>query len=374
MGKERKNNKEWSNEYSGFNDWKILGHYDHLKKIQGWYEGKNELPPPIAVDTDPGGSCQQTCVFCNTKAHRNDVSQNIPKEHLLNLAFFYKNWGVKSTCVAGGLEPLVNPAVKEFLPLLKKLEVESSMITNGIGLTEEISYILSECSRFCGISFDGICPETYKKIRGIDTFNKVLTNIKNLNKIREKTNSTLDVNIKTLIHPYNYKELFETAVLAKEIGCSGIHIRPAALEDVPMVYNPMEETNFNLKEYNKIVNEQIEKCFSLESENFKVYAVKHKFGENLKKTVKFSKCLTTPVAGVFGADGIFHLCFSRRGIFKLGNHYPDPENIAKLWGSEQHRKLIESINPDSCCRCAFTRYNEVIENCILQDKIFKNFL
>ena len=365
--------KEYSNEYTGLNDWKVLFHRKHLESIVD-----GNLLPPVAVDTDPSNFCNQKCIYCNAYEYRKDVGfGNLPEGHLLKLADFYKDWGVKSTCIAGGGESLMNKETKKMIPKLYKNDIETSMITNGALLDEEYSDILTDGSRFCGISIDGANKETYKLIRGKDNFDIVKKNVIFLNNVRIFKNSNLDVNLKFLIHPYNYTQIYDIAKLAKEWGCNGIHIRPCGLDNVPGVENPMAKwTEESKNDYLKTIDDIIEKTWELVDENFNVYSVRHKFSSKLQTVVKFEKCRCTPLAGVFGADGWFHLCFSARGRkgFRLARHIPDPWNVAKVWGSKYHLDLIKNIDPKECMRCAFTRYNEVIENCIMEDKMFKNFL
>jgi len=367
--------KEWSNDYNGFNDWKILLHKD---KLEGCATG--ELLPPVAVDTDPSNICQQRCIYCNAYDYREKAGfDNMPPGHLLKLADFYADWGVKSTCIAGGGEPLVNKDTLKMIPRLYKHDIEVGMITNGALMNEPYAEALTDGARFCGISIDGTSPETYKRMRGQDHYNVVVRNVTNLNNLKAKKGSKLDTNLKFLIHPFNHKEIYEIAKLAKSTGCSGVHIRPVGMENVPGVvnyYKPENNPGFDIEKYTDEVNNLIQMSYDLEDENFKVYAVRHKFGKNFKRVLKFNKCRATPLSGVFGSDGWFHLCFSMRGRkgFRLARHYPDPWEIMRAWGSEQHMKIINEIQPEECMRCAFTRYNEVIENVIIEDKLFGNFI
>jgi len=369
------NPKEWSNDYNGFNDWKILLHKD---KLEGCATG--DLLAPIAVDTDPSNICQQRCIYCNAYDYRDKSGfENMPPGHLLKLADFYADWGVKSTCIAGGGEPLVNKDTLQMIPRLHKHNIEVGMITNGALLDERYAEELTNGARFCGISIDGTNEETYKRMRGQNHYKQVVKNVTHLNETKYRKGSKLDTNLKFLIHPFNYEETYKIAKLAKDTGCDGVHIRPAGLENIPGVVDYLKPENnpgFDIDEYMKITLEHIEKAYELEDENFKVYAVRHKFGKNFKRVVKFDSCKATPLSGVFGADGWFHICFSRRGRkgFRLARHYPDPWEIMRVWGSEDHMKLINDIQPDKCMRCAFTRYNEVIENVIEKDKIFGNFI
>jgi len=365
-------NKEWSNEYNPFNTWKILFSINELRAIVD-----GNFMPPVAVDIDPSNACQQHCTYCNSYEYRKRTGfQTMPKGHLLKIADFMKEWGVKSTCIAGGGEPLLNKETRDLIPRLHKHEIEMGVITNGILLDEEYSNLICESARYCGISFDGDDPYIYKMMRGSDSYNEVVRNVKLLNEIRINTQSKLDTNLKFLIHPYNYKSIPGVAKLAKEIGCCGIHIRPVGIDDVPGIANPLKEKSFNMKSCRDEINDLIEEAYTYESSDFKVFAVTHKFGSNFEKVIRFDKCRCTPLAGVFAANGDFMLCFNSRGKpgFTLASHYPDPNEIKKVWSSQYHKDMIDNIDPEKCMRCTFTRYNEVIQHCILEDKMFYKFL
>ena len=192
--------KEYTNEYTGFNDWKVLFHFEHLKKIVA-----GNFPPPVAVDTDPSNACNQNCIYCNAKAYRKSPNYSrMPKGHLLKLADFYAKWGVQSTCIAGGGESLLNGETKEFMNALCENNIEIGVITNGVLLDQECAVNLTQYARYCGISCDGATRKTYKIMRGCDDLEKVIKNVSILNKIRITSGSKLDTNLKCLIHPYNY--------------------------------------------------------------------------------------------------------------------------------------------------------------------------
>ena len=355
--------KEWTSEFNPFNSIKVLTHFNNLKSI---YEGV--FLPPISVDIDPTNICNHKCYYCNNAYYRHNAPQNMPEGHLIAIGKFISNWGVKAVCIAGGGEPLINQELKDLLPLLKKEGIESGLITNGSLLNKEYCSILKECSKWVGISFEASCKETYFKIRGIDNFNKVLKNISELNKY------SIHTTLKFLINPFNYREILDTAKIAKNIGCRSIQIRPIGIDNVLDKNGNILDKNFNMKDQIKEIKDQITACFELEDKNFNIFAVTHKFGENFEKVIKFKKCLATPLFGVFGADGNFYMCFDNRGKHKLGSHYPVISNILNLWGSKEHKELLKNINPNECMRCAASTYNQVFENCVINDLWFRNFL
>jgi MoaA/NifB/PqqE/SkfB family radical SAM enzyme len=366
--------KEWSNPLTAFNSLKILFHAEHLRKINEWYKGNGELPSPITCDTDGSNACNQNCGWCNSQVYRKESGYStMPKGHLLKLADFYAEWGISSLCCGGGGESLMNPAIKSFIPRAHTNGLEVGLITNGVLLDGDYARIANEHCRFLGVSCDASTPETYKRMRGADDIETVKKNLSTVNKIRLNEGTKLDTNIKFLIHPYNYKEIYSAARMAKNIGCSGIHIRPVAIDNIRGVEH---STPFNLSPYLDEINDQISEAFeSLDDEYFSVYAIRHKFGEQMEKVITFNKCIATPINLTFAADGWAYLCFNVRGRkdLRLARHYPDPTEILNVWGSDKHKALIDSIDPTVCPRCTYGRYHQVIEQAIEQDCMFHKF-
>jgi MoaA/NifB/PqqE/SkfB family radical SAM enzyme len=376
MIKMNKNYKEWSNPLTAFNSLKILFHSDHLRMINSWLKDGGYLPPPITCDTDGSNACNQQCIYCNSQEFRGASDYaSMPKGHLQKLADFYAKWGIRSTCIGGGGESLVNPEIRAFIPRVRNNGVEVGLITNGILLDEDYASIVNENCRFLGISCDAATPETYKRMRGTDSLATVQENLRRVNTIRVGRGTDLDTNIKFLIHPYNYREIHEAARIAKDLGCRGIHIRPVAIDDIPGVGDTLEKP-FSMEQYLPEINEQIGRAFEdFDDESFSVFAIRHKFGDNLEKVIEFNKCRATPINLTFSADGWAYICFNVRGKkhLRLARHYPNPENILKVWGTDAHKKIIDSINPEECPRCTYTRYHQVIEQAIECDCMFHLF-
>lgn len=363
--------KEWSNEFNAFNTYKVLFSIDKLRAI---VEGN--FLSPITVDIDTSNKCNQACSFCNSLVYRKKTKFcNMPKGHLLKIADFIKDWKILSCCLGGGGEPTMNPELKLLIPRLTKHEIESGVISNGVKLNEGFSEIIVDNCRFLGISCDAATEETYKKMRGTNDLKRVIKNLEEVNNIKQFRNPKLDTNIKFLIHPYNHTEIYQTAKTAKDIGCSGIHIRPVAIDNVPGVKNPHQEQDyFSMKNYLETINKEIEKAFELEDENFQVFAVRHKFSSDLGKQVKFKKCRATPIQAVFQADGKLAICFNMRGRYILCSHYPDPYEVKRVWGTQQHKDLIDSIDPHGeCPRCTYNKYNAIIEQAVMEDNMFWKF-
>jgi len=362
--------KEWSSPYNEFNSMKAL-----LWKNQWEQIVKGNFPPPLGIDTDPSNLCNFNCIWCNSAGFRAESPHTMPSGHLLKLADFYKQWGVKSTCVAGGGEPLLNPDFTDFIYRLKENGIESGIITNGSLMTTEQMEAIVKCSRWCGFSVDAGTSRVYSIVHGLNDsgkmFEKVLRNIQKMTRLKAKLGSDLEVTFKYLLHPLNVETILDATKIACDIGVNTFHLRPVCTDNLYGLNRRPVDFSGCLD----VINKQVEQALEFETENFRFYGVRHKFKNDFSRKVSFKKCLATPLMSTFGADGNVHLCFDVRGKpeWILCSHYPDPTEVLKVWGSEKHKRMIESIDPSKCPRCTFGSYNEVIEQCIVKDRMYKNF-
>jgi MoaA/NifB/PqqE/SkfB family radical SAM enzyme len=326
---------------------------------------KGQYLPPYWVATDPSNICNQACKYCNAAAFRKRSPGIMPGEHLLRLADFYRDWGIKSTVIEGGGEPLMGENVPQFLERLSRYDIQAGLVTNGSLMDEKYVTVLPNCARWVGLSVDAATSKTYRAIRGTDDFEQVIVNIKALCAHKK----SLDVRMKLLIQPENYREIVEFVKIARDLGCTGAHIKPLTLENVEGAIQtpkmlPLDE-----------INDLLARAREMQSETFDVDCITYKHDLQYKRIVKFSHCKCTPLGGVFAADGTFQLCYNMRGRkgMTLCNHYPHPWEVRRIWGTAHHKALVMSINPHDCMRCGLTQYNEIIENCIERDTLYRDF-
>lgn len=362
--------REWTNPYNAFNSMKVLLWKEHLQAIVN-----KRFLPPITVDSDLTNRCNYSCMWCNAFDYIKGEKYTLPEDHLIRLADFYKEWGVLSTCIAGGGEPLLNPGFNNFLRRLSKNNIEAGVITNGSLMTDEHIDVIARTCRWCGFSMDAGTPQTYVKVKGIRDkafFDKVIGNIEKLARQVRKTKTNCDIAFKFLLHPLNALEILKAARLAKSIGARDFHLRPVGWDNLAATKG-REPISF--KNLMGDINRQIEAALKIQDERFYFYGVRHKFSPTLKRKVRFDRCRATPLLATFGADGKCHLCFDMRGRHDLilCSHYPDPRRVLKVWGSKFHRGMIEKIDPKRCPRCTFGPYNEIIEQVMMKDGMCRNF-
>ena len=369
---------EWAgeNKYNSFNSYKGLAYINEYRAIGRWVKGEGKLLSPIECSLDPVHLCDFLCGHCNAQRYlARDKSQSsiknrlMAKRHMFNLIDFLSDWGVKGICVGGGGEPLMNPAVWGLPARIAKKGMESSFATNGCLIDKKMAREMMLC-RWVGVSVDAGDRKTFRLVHGVDRFEKVIDNLRLLVKRKKESGSGVDIAYKVLVRPDNIDSILPACRLAKEIGVRDFHVRPVDLERKD--FKAAIKLNYNIAKILDI----FQSCHRLEDEDFRVFTVVHKYGNNFKVRHNFKKCLASPLMIQCCADGNVYVCADHRieKRFVLGAHYPKPLAILKFWGSAMHRRLIESIRPDKeCGRCTYGEYSRQIEEAVIKDGMCLNF-
>ncbi len=363
---------EWEdkNKYNSFNSFKGLTYMEQYRATERWLKGKEDIYnlPPIEVSLDPIMKCNLNCYYCNSQRYLKEERDKTPimsKKYMQEFIDFLAKWGVRGVCLGGGGESMLNQDAHYLPSYIASKGMECSIVTNGTIMNNSIARQMLYC-RWVGFSLDACDPKTYESIKGVDMFDKVVANIETLTKARAEENSRVDVSIKFLILPENYRQILETCVLAKNLGVQDFHVRPVDFERQDYKGRPHEYTEEDLK----LIRKQSERCHTLEDDNFHVYTVSHKFSPDLKVVHKFKGCWTSPLVLQACADGNAYLCVDHRmeDRFKLGS--ADPKSILHWWGRNEHKEKILSVRPDKeCARCTWCEYNRQYEETLREDKM-----
>jgi pyruvate-formate lyase-activating enzyme len=331
------------------------------------------------------------CVYCNAGFILSENSQSLSEKTLMELADFLPEWqgskewakGVSAICIAGGGESLLNKYTGKFIDRCIDNGVEVGIVTNGV-LIDKYLESLSRCT-WVGVSVDAASGKTFKALKGVDLFDKVIDNISLLvdysNKKETKLSTKLQgygVSYKYLLHPLNVYDVGEAVKIAKDIGCRNFHLRPVGV--------PWDKLNTLSIEFSmdmiSALDGQIERARNLEDDNFGVFGITHKFGDKLEKQNCFKKCYAIFMTGVVcpskqGGDTFdFGLCCDRRGDprLRLGENLGSVEGIAELWGTDRHWYIFDKIKLSDCCRCTYNPHNIIYENVIENDNMTYKFI
>ena len=354
--------------------------------------------------------CNYGCIWCNAEYILGKNTGKIDNRTLDNIADFLPYWGLKegkenlgdihefcekvgiseemiknlygvpAVCIAGGGEPLLHPYLGKFVEKLSEGRVRVGIVTNGLYIDKHIDY-LDKCT-WVGVSMDCASQKTLEKLKKAKpgNFNRTIKGIEKLAKIGGilgESGQGHGVSYKYLLHPENVDEVYDAARIAKETGCRNLHIRPFGTP-----WNKIGKKSKNQFAYGDLeeFKEQIIKARELEDDTFKVFGITHKFDGNFRKSNEFDTCHAIFMTGVFMPptlkDGKFSfgLCCDRRGDSNLTlDNLVDTSQVSDFWGSEDHWKMFDKINPKSCPRCTYQPHNQLFEKPIEEDNMTIDF-
>jgi MoaA/NifB/PqqE/SkfB family radical SAM enzyme len=367
--KQKSAGKEWSDKskYNSFNSYKGLTWFTtHYEPIARWFRGESDfLPPPIELSLDPGHLCNFRCGHCNAQRYLAINPDEVPTdrkimtaEHLRGLLDFMAEWGVRGVCMGGGGEPLMNRNVWTMPSYIASKGMKSSYATNGSLINEQIAEEMMHC-RWVGVSVDSGTRETFERVHRVDQFDKVIDNLRLLVRTKEKTGSKIDLAYKYLIRPDNWEDIVKACRLAKEIGVRDFHARPVDLQRKD--FKQAMDLNYNIE----AIQDLFAECHGMEQgDDFRVFTVMHKYNPDFKIMHPFKNCVSSSLMLQACANGSVYVCADHRleDRFKLCDHFPNPGEIRKYWGSPKHRALLKSVNVDKeCGRCTYGEFARQIE-------------
>lgn len=170
-------------------------------------------------------NCNLRCKHCyNSEYFEKSESELVSNQTLLEVIEKFKYMGVTRIHFLGG-EPLLSNKLLPVLYLAKINNIVTTITTNGLLLTLEMSKILFDLNvLFICISLEGISESTNDQIRGKNTFSTVIENIKNAVKLRKDTNSNTKIYITLTINKMNISECSTMLAFIDFLGVDGLLI------------------------------------------------------------------------------------------------------------------------------------------------------
>lgn len=384
---------EWTpnKQFNPFNSMKLLAHVPRWSMIK---RGKR-ISPPILVTIDPTNRCNLKCVWCNSKKIHDTVPKDMSNDFLLAIPDMLFRWHVDAVCIAGGGEPLLHPKIDVLIELLVSKGIRVGIVTNGTKILSHVD-ALSHCD-WVGVSVDAATPATYIKSKQCDeyTLTSVLDGIAALVSYAKTRSCNLGfdspgygVTYKFLVYGSggdgqgvsNIEDIKFAAEIAKKIGCSNVHFRPAGTPWFETDNCKEPFTNYFTSDDVKNFCSQIAEAQLLDDETFGVYGITHKFDDSFRPAKSFKTCHAIFMTAVlqpgtdFGID--LGLCCDRRGDDRLilKKNIANVDFIPTYWGSEDHWRIYDQINLADCPRCTYKPHNEIFEQVILRDAMTWKFI
>lgn len=193
---------------------------------------------PINLEMDITNQCNLRCVMCpfSQPSVYKRKTKHMPVEVFQKLADSVFH-AVNYLSLAYGTESLLHPEFDRFISIASRYGIRRIYInTNGLLLTEKhVERMVESGLKDLSISIDAATSETYSKIRKGGDFNRVIRNIRMVNRIRDKAGAEYPkVGMLFVLMQQNIHELPAFVNLAHDLGAVGVnamHLIPFKMLD-----------------------------------------------------------------------------------------------------------------------------------------------
>ena len=356
-----------------------------------WLSRKIDYPlvPPDVVQMNFTFDCNLRCKMCSMHEQKESLlSQgrqvDIDSDALMTIMRGAKDLGAKAVLFIGG-EPFLRNDLFDLVKYAKNLGLASVIVTNGVLLNKEnIEKSFNAGLEWLSISIDAASENTFRKIRGKNTFDIIINNLKNLNAIKEKERKEWPkaVAVCTIMND-NLEELSDVVYLCKELKIERVLFQPVVANNIDQAQRIASSPSFVTPDRFKILDTAIDKLIEYKKyspSNYDFIANNIVFFKLVKKyfrgTVKYWQlpCYAGYNRVQIVQEGKLYFCVNQK---KYIANFGDVKNdsLRKLWFSKEakfYRKLIRKCKFPCLQWCAYR--DEFIELSDIWQKtiLFKN--
>lgn len=317
----------------------------HTDKINHWLSGENVYP--ILIEFDLSNACNHKCNFCNFKyTHTGEI---LDKKVAFDTIEELSHCGIRAINWTGGGEPLMTDWFCDIARFTTVKHIQQGIFTNGSLMNDRIMETLLSTHHWIRFSIDAGTRETYHKLRGVDDFNKVITNVKKLVTLRNEEHYKVDIGIGFVITPDNYHEIPLFSELIKETGVDYGQYKPSILEDT-----------FEDARWEEEIKPLLEDVFK---NNPKAVINLYKFNDITESNLDqpYKTCYGHQFCPCIGADGEVWICNQLRGRdgYSFGNLYR--ETFKDIWNGGRRQRVIKYLNLSKCPKlCKNNEINKIL--------------
>lgn len=309
---------------------------------------------PLVVEFDPTAVCDLACPGCISEDIV-AIGNSFSKDRVIELGHEFIDSGVKAVILIGGGEPLAHPKVGDFISLMGENDVHIGITTNGSFIDRYIDQI-SEYSQWTRVSMDAASDNLFNILRptkgGKSKFDKIINNMRLLAKTK-KGKLGYSFLIQTEADGpgvvSNIDEIYDAAVLAKDIGCDYFEVKPTYAFRDNMIHKLMKHDQKKMEQ----TRQQIQLLDELEDDNFKILkAINLEYSLSgsidIEQPKSYKKCPSTHLRTTVTPSGVY-VCPYWRGKddFKIGD--VSNTSFSEMWNSEERKKIMKTTDISVVC-------------------------
>lgn len=301
-----------------------------------------ELPPPVTVEIDlADGFCNHKCPHCFFSTAQKHDPRYFPLSRARSLAVELAAMGVRAIELPGGGEPTTHP---EFIAVVRALAeggLPIGLVTNG-QLAQRITPVLP-LLQWVRISMDAGDRTTFERTHGVDQFDKIVSNVKELADRRSTR-----VGVAFLVTPENWPSIPLAAQVLADAPVAYLQYRPASKVD-------WENHPGAAQEARALLEATVQ-----EFPHMNIDISSHKW-QRVSSGRSFSTCETSPLVGIIKADCSVPFCCLRRNdeTRPFGNVLD--ETFSDIWYSPRRKIAWRNVDIRGCpVPCKHDSYNEAL--------------
>jgi len=328
---------------------------DHFENVMSTLNGDN--PPPYEIEIQPTSNCNLRCKHCfGTFLTSNRIEDKIGMEEMKILSkriseFDKDKLKIETVKFCGTTgEPLANPSTVYGIKLFKDKNKKVILYTNGLWLDkktkenkEYLEYVLDADK--INISLDCGTSKTFKLLKGVDGFDRIINSLNRMSILRSERHSNLRIDISFVIGEENYLEIYTATKVAKENGADNVVFR--------FDFTSPEKMKPIIKE----IEMQKTQALSLQTQNFKVFFAYTKDDlESNTDSNAFSsrgkKCFNHNFWGCIGSNCELYVCGHRtyKEVKSFGSLIDN--SLKELWLSKSRLEKVEDLPDNKCQFCS----------------------
>jgi TDP-4-amino-4,6-dideoxy-D-glucose deaminase len=212
---------------------KVLEHlskdYDRTSRIMS---GQTPFPLSETMELFISEACNAKCSFCYRDGKTYDKERVLSTQEYVNLINEFADLHGQNLDVSGGLEPLLSPSILDVLKAGLDRDLRVSLYTNGIALNNPGLVDCLMKIHKVRVSVSAYNRESYGEVMGVDKFDIVKSNLRNLVKAKKSCNSNVKIGCSFVVFKDNYEHIFEAIELARKLGIDFFDLRCVEATDL----------------------------------------------------------------------------------------------------------------------------------------------
>jgi len=311
--------------------------------LENRFRGERLVSLPMTLQIEPTNRCNLFCKQCfrYDPASRRELGDMSFSKFKKIIAQFPNVFEVS---LIGLGESFLNKDLYKMIDFLGTKKIDVSLTTNGTKIDNKIIDSINRVKKVAiQFSLDAATRKTYKKIRGVDCFDKVISNIQRFMKLKD---DKVAASLGLVVMQENLNELDDFIGLAGQLNINRIHFGDLSGS---WLSDNRDELIIDKKEK---LNDKIQTAQNF-AEKLGIILKYNRYEYIWGDDATLTRCWFLWQYPYITWDGFVTTCCNlpNPSINNLGNVYETPFN--KIWNNKDYcnlRKLIKEARPHKICK------------------------